>query len=385
MMLMAITATGLSSCVYESYEEPESQNKTDEMIWVRLNVSSLNPLSELSDNTREPLYSIRAVIIDEDGIVEYNQKEVFESPVNSYYFNALVKAGKKKFYFIANAETMTLYESGNPNTESAFFNRFPVGSTGFEAAVNSLYYLNTYYDTDTNPIPLSSSYEMETQPGIQDLQFWLVRAATKYTVHFENSRSASVQLNDLYVSQLADQMYIMPQVGSSQQTISNKYWIDWLREVADKSHEPDSNQGDINFNSTHGWITDYQIPSYATPFDFYLVKEADIEIPGLQTSAGGGEPEPGTKDLGPFYSTEGKNLLTSASGGTQQYTIHIKLTDNKDQKEFSEYRILPNLSALFRNTHVIINITFDESYMHVYGEIADWDEHTTYGDLTEEK
>ena len=390
LILTAFVTVGLSSCIYDKSEEPETaveEQPADDQVWVRINVSGNPSADNTNFSSFDPIHSLRVVILDSEGKVQFNQKERFETPVSTYYFNALVKAGKNTFYFIANADNMNLYESANslPTTEEAFFSQFTLGTTGFEEAVKNLYFDNTYFATPSNPLPLTSKYVVTTEPGVQDLSFWLVKAATKYTVHFENSRTSEVFLNDLYVSQLIDKMYLMPHVGSTQETISGQYWVEWLRDVADKSHLDESNQGDEAFNDRYGWITDYTVPTPNTPFNLYLVKEGNIEIPGLQTSAGQAKPEPGTLDLGPFYSTEGLNLLPGNAAGIQQYTVTIKVTDTKDNAVFSEYRVLPNLSALFRNTHVIINITFDESYMHIYGEIADWREYTIYGDVTEEK
>ena len=380
---MALPVIGFSSCIGESYpEEAPVQPEQDGKMWLHINVSSLNAASIAGDNNRDLIYSLRVIMLNDKGEVEFNQYERLSSPQTRYEFDVLAKAGEKRFYFIANADDIDIYEPGNSNPmkEWEFFNRYPYGSTGFEDAVKELYFENSYFDNTSYPLPYTSKYVVTTQPGKQNYEFWLVKAATKYTVHFENSRGESVELNNLYISQLVDKMYLMPNV--SQETISGKYWIDWLHEVSDESHLPESNQGDVDFNDKWGWLTGYRVPE-AESFDLYLVKNGNVTIPGLQTAAGE-EPKPGTADLGPFYSVEGMNLL-EGGGGLQQYTVHLDLTDNKDNSHIEDYRILPNLSALFRNTHVIINITFDESYMHVYGQIQGWDVHDAYGKVTEEK
>lgn len=384
MILMALPAIGLSSCVGEFYPAEAPVNPDEEgKVWLHINVSSLDAANLYSDNNRDLIYSLRVIMLNDKGEVEFNHYERLSTPQSKYDFEVLAQAGGKRFYFIANADNLDIYEPGNksPIKEREFFGRYPLGSTGFEEAVKELYYENKYFENTSYPLPYTSKYVVKAEKGKQNFEFWLVKGATKYTVHIENSREESVVLHDLYISQLVDQMYLMPHV--SQETISGKYWIDWLREVSDASHESESNQGDVDFNDKWGWLTGYQVPENAEVFDLYLVQNAEITISGLQTSTNE-TPKPGTADLGPFYSVEGRNLREDG-GGIQQYSLHLRLKDNKDNREVEDYRIFPNLSALFRNSHVIINITFDESYMHVYGQIQGWDEHDAYGKVTEEK
>ena len=380
MMMCVMT---LSSCVNE--DGPTLGSDPEEDAVLVLNVGLLGDTQSgriVDDNTL--IRSLRVVIIS-DGEVEYNDKIYLERPVEEYHLMYLVSVGHKQIYLIANAEDITLYDSSAaaPTTAAEFFKRFPQGSTGFEDAVNKLYFDNTYYEsalTDSHPLPLTSKYEIDALPGrTQEFTFWLVRAATKYTVHFENKRTSPIYLNELSISSLYNQMYLMPQVGSDQNEISGMFWIDWLNHVAELSHE-EENLADPDFNTNMGWITDYSIPGTATSFVFYPVKdETRLEIPGLQTSAGQGA-QPGTLNLGPYYATEGKNIVN----GAQSYTLSLKLTDTKDSQVVDLNRALPTLGSLFRNTHVIIYITFDESYMHVYGEIAGWTSYDVYGKLTEE-
>lgn len=396
---MTIIAMTLPSCISESGPEGYADSSEETLVVLNIGVAGAGRQArEVDDNTK--IHSLRVVILNGDE-VEYNDKIYLEQPVQEYSLMYLVKAGTKRVYLIANSEDIDLYQYGEtPETDDTgatapalvkvdiddFFEGFPAGSTGFEDAVKCLFYQKDYFDTalsDTHPLPLTSIYDIQAVPKTtNEYTLWLVRGATKYTVHFQNSRTEKVFLHDLSISRLYDQMYLTPHVGAAQHTISGTYWIDWLNEVANLSHL-EENFNDPEFNPGKGWITDYSIPGNSNPFDLYLVKDDNIEIAGLQTDASG-KLEPGKKDLGPYYSTEGKNLLTGGAPDAQQYILNIKLTDNKTGKEVEQSRILPSLGALFRNTHVIINITFDESYMHVYAEIVAWQTYDVYGKLTEE-
>ena len=391
ILLMALQAVGFSSCIMDHYDEDQEPGEvTNDNMWVRVRVSTLDDATPLTPE-RELIHSLRIILVNAEGEVEYNYKKSFDNPVSSYEFNVLTTAGNKNFYFIANEENINCLNADETTTPlSTILSGYLPGlenATSFEDKVKNLYFDRTYFENDNNYIPLSSQYNVTLLPGDhkdENLEFYLVRTATKYTVHFENSRTESLEIKDLYIQQLESQMYLMPHVGEKQQTISGMPWIDWLRMVSDESNEPEANQGDVNFNTKYGWITDYQVPSNK-PFNFYLINNGSETIPGKQTESGG-TPVPGTiPDLGPFYSTEGFNLIPGDATGAQQYTLFINLHDNGENKDIRDSRILPNLGALFRNTHVIINVTFDESWMHVYAQIESWKEDEAYGSVTEEK
>ena len=60
-----------------------------------------------------------------------------------------------------------------------------------------------------------------------------------------------------------------------------------------------------------------------------------------------------------FYLPESKKPKAgSATYGEQEYTLKLDMSENG--KELSFTKTFPNLKALFRNTHVLVDITFTE-------------------------
>ena len=399
ILAMSVLLPIFASCIYDSDTPIDNEIQDDKALLV-LNIGALGSdrgTRAMSDD--EVINTLRLVILDGDE-VEWTENVHIEHPAKSQTFMVLLKTGPKKVFLVANAEDVPIYvpgeideTTGKPKatTVEEFFSRYPIGSTGFKDAVNSVYFDNSYFNADGS-IPLTAVYDINVEYKVYKddngtekgnfFDLWLVKAATKYTVNFTNKRSSPLYLNELSISSLYQQMYLIPQVN--EQTKGGKYWIDWLHEVSDLSHLEGNltEQGNIEFNKAYGWIKDYSVPGKET-FVFSPVTGANLTIPGLQTSAGQ-QAEPGTASIGPFYATEGKNLIENNADGDQSYLLTLKLTDTKDNQERVLSRTLPNLSALFRNTHVIINIDFDESYMHVYGEIGDWQSENVYGSLTEE-
>ena len=69
--------------------------------------------------------------------------------------------------------------------------------------------------------------------------------------------------------------------------------------------------------------------------------------------------QPGKAVFPVFYLPESKKLKAgSAAYGEQEYTLKLDMSENG--KELSFTKTFPNLEALFRNTHVLVDITFTE-------------------------
>lgn len=87
-----------------------------------------------------------------------------------------------------------------------------------------------------------------------------------------------------------------------------------------------------------------------------------------------GVPKPGLATYPAFYLPESKDLKDSSNPyGEQEYTLTLHVTDaNNAKKTFS--RPFDNLKALFRNTHVAVDITFLEKGIQVdvtpYSEVV---------------
>ena len=406
---MTLQAMTFVSCIYDN-TVVDDMPTTDypQTALISINVGILGDSRTRAGETQisnedTKLKSLRVVITDEEGKVEINDKVEIDQPVTEKSLLYLVSVGPKKVFLIGNADNIPLFLQTSPTEEnddndtssetpeqpaqrvsttaSKFFSMYQMGTPGFEEAVNNLYFENTYIEgvADTSSprdIPLTSVYDIEAKAGgNQEFEFWLVRAATKYSIYFTNKREEAVFLRKLSISSPETEMFLMPHVGKSQQTINDNYWIDWLRNVSDASQEQLDDQ---NWNSQQGWITDYLIPANSAKYEFTPVEtnqdEDRYKIAGSTTETGTTNVIPGKLELGPFYATEGKNLAEGEpQNGLQSYTLNLMLHDIADGKDVVLSRTLPTLGALFRNTHVIIYVEFDEAWMHIYGEIGKWD------------
>ena len=192
---------------------------------------------------------------------------------------------------------------------------------------------------------MSSMYEIDfPKKGNFDGTFYVVRVATKFTMNFMNWRGEEVKVDKFTIAYHADKNFLMAHVNDSEQNrklFNGKTWIDWLKEVSDASSEDD----DYATTEAAGWMKDYELPAQANEAFTYThgtvtVRKPTVDIDNPDNS------KPGVaKNIPVFYLPESKNLKAGTTDGEQEYT----------------FRKLPNLKALFRNTHVVVNITMYNS------------------------
>lgn len=306
----------------------------------------------LPDN--EKMHNVRVIVLHENGTVEHNRYYALEgSQIQKFILLKVTPNEKKKIYLFANEESVSKVEgvAGVNSTLSTFFNNYTEGMPGFEAAVNNLYFAPDY--SGGNPIPMSSMYKIDfPEKGVVEETFYVVRVATKFTVNFMNWRGEEVTVNNFTIASHADKNFLMAHVNDSEQNrqlFNGKTWIDWLKEVSDASSEDD----DYATTEAAGWLKDYELPVQANKAITYTYGTVTVEKPTVDINYPDNS-KPGVAEKAPvFYLPESMNLKAGTTDGEQEYTLTIDI-DGRTEPFVCK---LPNLKALFRNTHVVVNIT----------------------------
>lgn len=311
----------------------------------------------LPDN--EKMHSVRVIVLHNDGTVEHNKFYALDDAQEQRSILLKVTPNeKKKIYLFANEESVSTVEgvSGNDTSLSEFFDSYKEGMrmNDFAIAVKDLYFAPDY--SDGNPIPMSSMYEIDIpEKGVIEEIFYVVRVATKFTVNFFNWRGEEVTVENFSIESHADKNFLMAHVNSYPDTqnpeTNQPYptWIDWLKAVSDASNE-DSDAATNRF----GWLTDYELPEQSTATIYthgkVTVGKPTVDIDNPDNS------KPGVASVVPvFYLPESKNLKAGAT--EQKYTLSINIVGRAEPFVCK----LDKLKALFRNTHLVVNITMYNS------------------------
>ena len=300
-------------------------------------------VNDAVDNPVEYMYTLRIVILHENGTVEHNMYIDFgEIPqTECYRIFKVTRNETKKIYLIANEENAStdLHEQLETLTS---------GNTTFASIVDNFVFIPDY----KNPIPMSSVYDVPVKAeNLVEREFYLVRAATKFAFRFTNKRKSKVSIDAIHISDIAGATYLIPHkreplfMSFDDESL---YWINWLKKVADESQQsPD----DVELADKRGWIQAYDIPSETSHQE--VTVNGPLEVPSMTGD------QPGKAVFPVFYLPESKKLKAgSATYGEQEYTLKLDMSENG--KELSFTKTFPNLKALFRNTHVLVDITFTE-------------------------
>ena len=300
-------------------------------------------VNDAVDNSVEYMYTLRIVILHENGTVEHNMYIDFgEIPqTECYRIFKVTRNETKKIYLIANEENAStdLHEQLETLT---------TGNTTFASIVDNFVFIPDY----KNPIPMSSVYDVPVKAeNLVEREFYLVRAATKFAFRFTNKRKSKVSIDAIHISDIAGATYLIPHkreplfMSFDDESL---YWINWLKKVADESQQsPD----DVELADNIGWIQAYDIPSETSHQE--VTVNGPLEVPSMTGD------QPGKAVFPVFYLPESKKLKAgSATYGEQEYTLKLDMSENG--KELSFTKTFPNLKALFRNTHVLVDITFTE-------------------------
>lgn len=300
-------------------------------------------VNDAVDNPVEYMYTLRIVILHENGTVEHNMYIDFgEIPqTECYRIFKVTRNETKKIYLMANEENAStdLHEQLETLT---------TGNTTFASIVDNFVFIPDY----KNPIPMSSVYDVPVKAeNLVEREFYLVRAATKFAFRFTNKRKSKVSIDAIHISDIAGATYLIPHkreplfMSFDDESL---YWINWLKKVADESQQsPD----DVELADKRGWIQAYDIPSETSHQE--VTVNGPLEVPSMTGD------QPGKAVFPVFYLPESKKLKAgSATYGEQEYTLKLDMSENG--KELSFTKTFPNLEALFRNTHVLVDITFTE-------------------------
>lgn len=357
--LAAFTLPFMVAC--SSQEESLPDNVTEAALY--LNIATIGQTrastAELPDN--EKMKSVRVVVLHAaDGTVEHNRHFSLEgAQAQKTILLKVTQNEKKKIYLFANEESVSTVEGATVKDENqtltAFFNSYTEGMSGFEAAVNNLYFAPDY--SVGKPIPMSSMYEINfPEKGNFDGTFYVIRVATKFMVNFMNWRGEEVIVENFTIANHGDKNFLMAHVNDSEQNeelFNGKTWIDWLKEVSDASSEDD----DYATTEAAGWLKDYELPEQADKEKTYTHGRVTVGLPTVDIDNPNNSKPGVAKNIPVFYLPESKSPKAGATDGEQEYTLTIKI-NGRDEPFVCK---LPNLKALFRNTHVVVDITMYNS------------------------
>lgn len=199
-----------------SREESLPEEISEAILYLNIEPVGLTRAGTATLPDNEKMHSVRVIVLHENGTVEHNKFYSLDgAQVQRAILLKVTPDEKKKIYLFANEESVSAVEgvADVNSTLSAFFHTYVEGMSGFEDAVNGLYFAPDY--SAGKPIPMSSMYEIDfPEKGNFDGVFYVVRVATKFTVNFKNWRGEEVTVENFTIASHADRNFLMAHVSS---------------------------------------------------------------------------------------------------------------------------------------------------------------------------
>lgn len=412
IFLLCVMAAGLSSCIYEHFPVDEvegGENRPDRTLLV-LNIRPIDANATAATAPAERVKTVRVIIVNTGDagnapVVECNRIiKLPEMSAAGFYhtFNWITVAGTKQIYVIANEDYVapgfstqlgTYAENAAPRDLTQWLSDYYFEPNYTPDAANNLYLPYTYYNDAVTAI----------KGQVNNVKAYLAPVATKFIFNFYNYRPDDVMVSGISVDYINKANYLFAHVGpdDTEKEFDGTYypWPEWLALISDESWNNTGFTPNDAFNKLYGWITDYTMPDsdddgeedkgakyvFRPTTDSFTV-DAGTEIPGEDNT----KPviTPGSATVGPVYVPESKNLTDPADESTleeQMYYLTLGLIDTAAGSTAPDFTgvPIPNLKALFRNTYVIINVKMSRGDIEVYAQIADWNQRSVNGWLTE--
>ena len=376
-MVLGAMAIGACGMIYEDFD-PDC---TDTSMLVRINTVSGGSRSIVSEGF-ENIATLRIILVDADGKVEYNR---YFNDVSDYNFNdrhsgnfdfviTNLTPGEKTIYLFANEEGIHgAHITDNNITTSignfqSFLNSASKGSTDFAQNVDKIWFdgfMANWY------LPYTAKYDVTLGKGSENYKpLFLVPAAVKFSFIFFNYRDAAVKFNSMKIHSIADRSFTLANVGGKDLykklpgSDDSLFWTDWLAAVAEASWQTDGDiEGNKNFNDTYGWISDYSVPSSTNH-----APAAITDIPAIKTIPESSK-TPSYTEL--VYLPESFNKVDD---NRRKYSLSFDIADT-DELHNVDFE-LPKVKELFRDTHVKVYITMKHTEFTVTTEVDvdPWDE-----------
>lgn len=272
-------------------------------------------------NDNEKMHTLRVIIVRPDWTVEANrlidhlkaaatlqheEKEPFR----------VVSNERKMIYLFVNEDTEVVSETGTKRKLlDCDLNAIRVGQY---FPINDIETLTLRLEGGTEqitgPLPMSEKHSVEVDVRkTQSCSLFVTRAAVKFTFRIINKSSNPINLNGLTIDKMAREEWYMPRA---------KYGAGDTKKME---------------------ITEYEVPAGV---GYYTYGEAQF-AEAVTVNANG------ERVLDPIYLLEGK-YTNDPDGKGHNYSMMIRVNNIQKKHYFPELNTLP------RNTHVVVNITFNK-------------------------
>lgn len=378
-----------------SHEETVAIKVDEYQLSVSISPIGLQHSTRADAPTLEQIKTVRIIVVSDEGEVQKVEHNSLFTPsdVNAFVTVFKVKRTGKILYAIANEESMGSEAVGELEAliKGSSFDREAIGNISFafdgSKAIPAI---------GTSTVDISEFGPKERVEADIDL----VWAAVKFDVYVTNNRETDVTIKSFTLSSLADEEYLYPKFTNATIFKDNKEspklyyntgdaagcyfpslteagnvdwsapgnqlnWVEWLKKVSNESTSESTTGRPASFACERGWILDYNCPEDAVLMDKVWPLETGQVVANDRKQVQLSDTQ---------YYAESRNTSATTDGSKQEYSFSIEIESNGETKTETKTfdRELTDVWALFRNTHVVINLTLENEKINLDIYTEDW-------------
>ena len=220
--LLVLTAGMTGSCVKDSLPETDGSTDSEGTATVTLHINDSRSGGTSSVEAGEGIKTLRVIVLDAENKVEFNYKQSFGNETDPQTEKTVtflgMTTGAKKFYVVANEESLDLTDADYPAKGTTVTNPNDLLNKVITDTERSHF---PKLKGEVTSLPITGYKEVDITADTKNLTIETYHAVAKIVFKVENTSSSDITLTGFSLGQFfADQTYLFPSATGQLENVS---------------------------------------------------------------------------------------------------------------------------------------------------------------------
>lgn len=220
--LLVLTAGMTGSCVKDSLPETDGSTDSEGTATVTLHINDSRSGGTSPVEAGEGIKTLRVIVLDAKNNVEFNYKQSFGNETDPQTEKTVtflgMTTGAKKFYVVANEESLDLTDADYPAKGTMVINPNDLPNKVITDTERSHF---PKLKGEVTSLPITGYMEVDITADTKNLTIETYHAVAKIVFKVENTSSSDITLTGFSLGQFfADQTYLFPSATGQLENVS---------------------------------------------------------------------------------------------------------------------------------------------------------------------
>lgn len=220
--LLVLTAGMTGSCVKDSLPETDGSTDSEGTATVTLHINDSRSGGTSPVEAGEGIKTLRVIVLDAENKVEFNYKQSFGNETDPQTEKTVtflgMTTGAKKFYVVANEESLDLTDANYPAKGATVTNPNDLLNKVITDTERSHF---PKLKGEVTSLPITGYKEVDITADTKNLTIETYHAVAKIVFKVENTSSSDITLTGFSLGQFfADQTYLFPSATGQLENVS---------------------------------------------------------------------------------------------------------------------------------------------------------------------